>query len=192
MGEFTYLVEGTATPPAISNHLTWTAKTNSTAMKAIPLHHQNSMREKAILAAMMAGGYEQRAATAQDMTGVIRSSTMSLADGMNSKKGENGKTTNAGIVLEQNTHQLTPKIPIRYTVTYSSPFFNGPSEVVITPPTEPKVKDRRIGAIMPLENKVQELIATFRPKVRWRWAGGVNNALLHSLIVHRNLVSTRA
>ncbi len=145
MGEFSHKIEGKSVAPGACEHVKWTTKANSPIKKLIPLVHQSGMREKAIL---MAYALSDKDRNLMPIPGRKYLATM---DDMSKKE------------IDRELYQL-PKTPLRYHVSYSSPYFDGPSEITIFPPAVQKIRDRRFNMI-PFEQKLAELPVAFSPKV---------------------------
>ena len=161
VGEFVYKIEGRGLAPVVSETVQWTCKVHSTVKKPIRLPHQNPLREKALHHYITAAMQEKNAAG-----GAIGVSSRKLP-----MPSITTTTTTTTIPAEKHEvdrelYQL-PKTPLRYKVTYSSPFYEGPSEIAILPLVEQNQRDRRFSMV-PFEQRLTELLVNFTPKVSRR------------------------
>ena len=149
VGEFSYKVEARALPPAVSETVNWTCKLNSAIKKPIRLTHQSPLREKALLHFITVAMQEKESANVTAANTFRKTLPLSAF----AEKRE----------VDKELYQL-PKTALRYKVTYSSPFYEGPSEIAILPLVEQNQRDRRFSMV-PFEQRLTELVVGFAPKV---------------------------
>ncbi len=116
VGEFIIKIEGKAVGPPPLDQNSWTCTSGIAVDKVIRLVSGNIHREKAINSYL-----------------ALNSLSRLLA---NKSKSVKERLTATG---ERNLYQL-PKVPIKYKVEFTSPYFSGPSEIIIKPKMDGKAK----------------------------------------------------
>ncbi|KAJ3253631.1 Cilia- and flagella-associated protein 47 [Boothiomyces macroporosus] len=135
VGEFVYKIEGQSYPPNPVEICNWSCKSNSPFEKTLRIIPSNPNRDKA-LNAYMAANYAFRN---------LLNKSRSIKDRLRSTGG-----------IDRDTYQL-PKIPLKYKIEYSSPYFKGPSEITIKPAPDSKDKSA-------IDQIFTEIPITFQPK----------------------------
>ncbi|KAJ3242207.1 Cilia- and flagella-associated protein 47 [Chytriomyces hyalinus] len=135
VGEFQYQVEGRAKIPQ-SVDLLWTCKAGNTLEKSIRVTPVNLARDKALQKVLQ-----------DEVSGKTRHSVKS-------------KNKNTFVGIDREKFQL-PRQMLRYKVDYLSPFFKGPSELLLKPSRD-SFKEKKLT--YNLEQNYTELHVSFSPK----------------------------
>eukprot|EP00842_Homolaphlyctis_polyrhiza_P003819 jgi/Hompol1/4438/HPOL_001780-RA len=139
VGEFMYRVDGKATVPQPIEKFVWTCKSSGTVEKPIRILPLNPHREKAIYACLSSSTEKAAVAT----------------HGAKTPKEQRMSSANA---IEREAYQL-PRRPLHYKVEYTSPYFRGPSEIILKPALEGREK------VLAIEQAYTELPISFHPKL---------------------------
>ncbi|KAJ3044775.1 Cilia- and flagella-associated protein 47 [Rhizophlyctis rosea] len=149
VGEFSYQIEGRATPPHPSESITITTKSSSPVEKNIRIVPINPQRDKALHVALQGGNVSGKA------LGKGRGKEKEKE-----KEKEREKDKGGIVGVDKDAMQL-PRKPLKYKVEYSSPYFQGPTELTVKPAVDlPKEKRH----LMAFEQNYSELPVTFSPR----------------------------
>ncbi|KAJ3408159.1 Cilia- and flagella-associated protein 47 [Chytriomyces hyalinus] len=141
VGEFQYQVEGRAKIPQ-SVDLLWTCRAGNTLEKSIRVTPVNLARDKALQKVLQ-----------DEVSGKARHSVKS-------------KSKNAFVGIDREKFQL-PRQMLRYKVDYLSPFFKGPSELLLKPSRD-SFKEKKLT--YNLEQNYTELHVSFSPKAPGKYS----------------------
>lgn len=142
VGEFLYRIEGRAHNPDSIEKFIWPCTSGGVIDKSIRLSPLNSLREKAIYY-LLSLRHNIVAGQVSHSNPIQRSKDIKLS---------------SATVIEREAYQL-PKRPLKYRVEYFSPYFRGPNEIIVKPPTDTRDKS------LTLNQTHTDLPISFFPRV---------------------------